>query len=197
MGATVRVITTKTLLDQYATTEYTKNYANAKIRDVNFSFSPEFGITLKPVYTILTSKDFPSDYCPLSPRSTCTSSCASVVSDRHKHHTKNLNWVHNYSFQNNDFIVVMQGNVLNGGVMGVIEFVGGRRVVTAFPTSSSAILDSRILQHEMSHAYRVYDPTSSAPCTGRCIMSGGFDLISISYTTDIWCSTHYNQFRPR
>lgn len=190
---TIRVVTTKTLYNAFGGSETTKNYASAKINDLKYSFA-EFGISFTPTFSIITYNDFPSDDCPLSPLSICKSSCASALTARHKYYIKNLNWLsNNYSFQNNDFLLAIQGNVFNSGIFGVTEFVGGRRVVIACPSNQSAILDSRILQHEMSHVYGMYD----GGCNGDCVMSGGFDKTPISQQRNIWCSYHYNQFRPR
>lgn len=190
---TIRVVTTKTLYNAFGGSETTKNYASAKINDLKYSFA-EFGISFTPTFSIITYNDFPSDDCPLSPLSICKSSCASALTARHKYYIKNLNWLsNNYSFQNNNFLLAIQGNVFNSGILGVTEFVGGNRVVIACPSNQSAILDSRILQHEMSHVYGMYD----GGCTGKCVMSGGFDKTPISQQRNIWCSYHYNQFRPR
>ncbi len=48
-------------------------------------------------------------------------------------------------------------------------------------------LSARRVQHEWSHMYGARDSSDSDPCTGRCIMNGGFGESFIS-APDIWCS---------
>lgn len=142
-------------------------------------------------FTKNTYNDFPADFCPLSLTSQCTSSCATYLSDRHKNYLKNLQWLQSeYSYRGTDFIIAVQGSIFNSGILGVAE-LNGYRAVVPFAQNTTTLVDSRIIQHEVSHFFGISD----GGCNGDCIMSGTYDTTPITAGRNVWCTNHISQFR--
>ena len=63
--------------------------------------------------------------------------------------------------------------------------------------TTASVVRIRIIQHEMSHWFGVNDRDQvTDPCTGPCIMSGGFDTNTSLNAYNLWCSKCASDFDP-
>jgi len=182
--------------------------SNADITSASYAFTNKWGITLVPTSMWATTGGSiaPINLCTASAASNCSCGSVCINATTSNIHHKNI-WKNYYSLTGN-YPTIGWGLLMgrsSSPMCGVWNSthgygyggVGGVKAKYTYVTNVfSAIVNIRIIQHELSHNFGCYDNGSGSNCTpgNMCIMRGSYDNIPITQTPYIWCANCVKYF---